>query len=72
MKPPALTDRIVEVRAGLTDDTFGYEHWRAAQFSSPWRDRIALLVIAEPDEDVAQLRDRITAAVGRPSSGAER
>ncbi len=35
MKPPSEHDRAVRVRAYLTDETFGYEHWRAAQFCAP-------------------------------------
>ncbi len=35
MQAPALTDRLVKVFAYLTDETYGYEHWRAAQFSAP-------------------------------------
>lgn len=63
MRPPSLADRIVCVSAGLTDQDFGYDHWRAAQFSSPWRERQALLVIIRPGEDGNALRDRIAAAI---------
>lgn len=63
MKVPSLNDRIVNVRAGLTDEDFGYDHWRAAQFSSPWRDRDALLIVLEPGEDAAAVRDRIAVAL---------
>jgi hypothetical protein len=47
MKAPSLDDRRVKVTAYLTDETFGYEHWRAAQFSPPDvpTTRPALLVI---------------------------
>ena len=62
MKPPGLDDRFVPVSAYLTDEEFGYEHWRAAQFSAPKKDRPAVLVIcadeAEQAESLAFLKDR--------------
>ena len=51
MKPPALTDRVVTVAAWLTDETFGYEHWRAAQFSAPQVQRYGVLVLFETQAD---------------------
>jgi hypothetical protein len=50
MKVPSLDDRAVKVSAYLTDETFGYEHWRAAQFSSPGRDRFGVLMLFENQE----------------------
>jgi hypothetical protein len=51
MKAPSLADRVVKVTAYLTDESFGYEHWRAAQFSAPRRDRPAVLVLCETDAE---------------------
>jgi hypothetical protein len=59
MKPPHLTDRIVRVRAYLTDETFGAEHWRAAQFSAPKHDRYAVLVICRDGEDQQALAEKL-------------
>lgn len=42
---PNLGDKIVQVRAYLTDESFGYEHWRAAQFSAPKHDKYGLLLL---------------------------
>jgi hypothetical protein len=50
MKTPSLNDCAVKVSAYLTDETFGYDHWRAAQFSSPGRDRFGVLVLFENEE----------------------
>lgn len=49
MKQPSLADRVVKVRAYLTDQEFGYEHWRAAQFSAPIVAKPAVLVIWETE-----------------------
>jgi hypothetical protein len=58
MKPPSLTDRVVTVTAYLTDETFGYTHWRAAQFSAPRQDRYGVLLLfattAERDAWIAR------------------
>lgn len=51
MKAPTLTDKLVKVRAYLTDETFGYEHWRASQFSTPPDSRPAILVIYDSDSE---------------------
>ena len=45
MKQPSHTDTAVKVRAYLTDEMFGYEHWRAAQFSAPVDARPAILLL---------------------------
>lgn len=60
MKPPDLTDQFVKVRAYLTDEDFGYEHWRAAQFSAPNvpSSRYGVLVIFQSEAE----RDRWLAA----------
>ena len=50
MKPPSLDDKIVAVKAYLTDETFGYDHWRAAQFSRPKFDKHAALVLFDSEE----------------------
>ena len=50
MKPPGLDDTAVRVTAWLTDDTFGYDHWRAAQFSAPQCARHGVLVLFETAE----------------------
>lgn len=61
---PNLTDRTAYVYAGLTDETFGYDHWRAAQYSSPWRDREAILVIIQPGENRDEIHRRLLVALG--------
>ncbi len=62
MKPPSLADRFVRVTAYLSDEIFGYDHWRAAQFSSPKvaESRPAILQIFETDaeRDAALLKLR--------------
>jgi hypothetical protein len=58
VKPPSLTDRVVTVTAYLTDETFGYEHWRAAQFSAPKADKPAALVLFDTEAE----RDAFVAA----------
>jgi hypothetical protein len=47
MDVPSTRDRAVKVTAYLTDETFGYTHWRAAQFCPPEAEthRPAVLVI---------------------------
>jgi len=35
MKTPLADDKIVRVIAVLTDEAFGHDHWRAAQFCAP-------------------------------------
>jgi hypothetical protein len=58
MKAPSLSDRVVKVRAYLTDEWFGYDHWRARQFGAPDEARPALLLIfateAERDRALSQ------------------
>lgn len=49
MKAPATTDRIVKVKAFLTDEAFGYDHWRATQFLAPVDARFAVLVICDSE-----------------------
>lgn len=53
MKAPSIEDRAVKVLAYLTDQTFGYDHWRAAQFSAPSAEvmRPAVLLICQSDEE---------------------
>jgi hypothetical protein len=51
VKPPSVDDKVVAVKAYLTDETFGYEHWRAAQFSAPRFDRHATLVLFDTLEE---------------------
>ena len=55
MKAPSLADTLVKVRAYLTDEVFGYEHWRAGQFATPATSRPAILVIydSEAERDAA-------------------
>lgn len=52
MIPPSPKDTVVKVTAYLTDETFGYEHWRAAQFSAPDAKvkRPGVLVLFDSDE----------------------
>lgn len=66
MKPPSLDDRVVKVAAYLTDEVFGYTHWRAAQFSAPEAEsrRPALLVVCQTEAQ----RDRLLAEVSRAIS----
>lgn len=58
MKAPGPDDRLVDVMAYLTDEALGYDHWRAAQFSSPVADhkRPALLLVAADDGARTALR----------------
>ena len=55
MKQPQITDRLVKVRAYLTDEVFGYHHWRAAQFCAPQDGKPGMLVIydSEAERDAA-------------------
>jgi hypothetical protein len=46
---PSLDDRVIKVRAYLTDQEFGYDHWRAAQFCAPIVAKPAVLVIWETE-----------------------
>ncbi len=62
MKPPSVEDRIVQVTAKLTDETFGYEHWRAGQFSFGGT-HDAVLVICRAGEDRKELAKQIEAAI---------
>ena len=55
MKPPSATDRVVKVRAYLTDEAFGYEYWRASQFCSPEDAQPAVLVICATKEEQERL-----------------
>jgi hypothetical protein len=64
---PNVNDKIVAVKAYLTDETFGYEHWRAAQFSAPKYDRHgALLLFDTPDERDAFVKNFGAADPGGP------
>ena len=51
MKVPSTNDRFVCVRAWLTDETFGYDHWRAAQFLAPNQAQPALLILCESEAE---------------------
>jgi hypothetical protein len=57
MKPPSLDDRRIKVTAYLTDETFGYDHWRAAQYSAPdgptCRPALLLVFDTEAQRDAA-------------------
>ena len=55
---PNESDRVVKVRAYLTDETFGYEHWRAAQFSAPDNACPAVLIVCLSPEEQARLLAR--------------
>jgi hypothetical protein len=64
MIPPKPTNRFVRVTAYMTDEAFGYEHWRAAQFASPdvAVKRSGVLIICESEAEqvaaLAYLRNR--------------
>lgn len=48
MNVPRKDDRMVAVTAWLTDEVFGYDHWRAAQFAAggdPEQRRPAVLLL---------------------------
>src|SRR5678815_4787518 len=62
MQQPNTDDRIVQVGAYLTDAEFGYDHWRASQFSSPPGSRPALLVICDSVENRDVLVDALATA----------
>lgn len=61
MTPPSLADRIVKVRAYLTDEVFGYTHWRAAQFSAPQvpSSRYAVLIVCGDELEQAATIERL-------------
>lgn len=66
MKPPSKSDTIVEVSAYLTDQTFGYEHWRAAQFSAPACDKPGVLLLFDTaDERAEWIRESASRAARR-------
>ena len=65
MKAPSLTDRVVKVRAHLTDETFGYEHWRAMQFSSPEISRPAVLVMFDTELERERFFQHVKDAIDR-------
>jgi hypothetical protein len=52
MTPPSPDDRCLKVTATFTDQHFGYEHWRAAQFcADEGNPRLpAVLVIFDTEE----------------------
>lgn len=62
MKPPSHDDQLVDVTAYMTDEHFGYDHWRATQFragmSQPVSDiqAPALLVVCKDDRERDALR----------------
>ena len=52
MRVPDKNDvGLIKVRAWITDETFGYEHWRAAQFSSGPDSKPACLVLFNSVEE---------------------
>ena len=61
MKQPSLTDKAVRVTAYLTDETFGYEHWRAAQFSAPKLDKYGVLLLFDTKDEVDAAISAVTA-----------
>lgn len=58
MKQPSKSDRIIKVRAYLTDETFGYEHWRAAQFSAPKHDKFGVLILFDTEVERDKFIDK--------------
>lgn len=63
MKTPSEVDTVVKVTAYLTDEAFGYEHWRAAQFSAPAAGWPALLLICKTKDDRAELARRLGVSI---------
>jgi hypothetical protein len=61
MNPPTQTDRVVKVRAYLTDETFGYDYWAARQFSAPADARYAVLVICDSESERDALAIKLAA-----------
>lgn len=61
MNPPSEQDKLVKVRAYLTDESFGYEHWRAAQFSAPETavQKWGVLILCETREDQDRWFERL-------------
>ena len=55
MKAPSLSDRRVKVRAFLTDEGFGYDHWQARQVMAPADARPAVLIICEDEAEQRRL-----------------
>ncbi len=66
MNAPSLTDRYVKVRAYMTDDTFGYDHWRAAQFCAPAEGQYAVLVICQSQAERDAILQTYTSGLIRP------
>ena len=62
-KMPSANDRIVRVTAVLTDEIFGYEHWRAAQYCAPIStvgiERPALLVLCRDEAERGAMEDSL-------------
>lgn len=67
MNVPQGTDRVVKVGAYMTDEVFGYDHWRAAQFSAPRPTRPALLLIFDTEAERNAAYDRAGSASPRDS-----
>ena len=69
MKAPSLDDKVVPVTAYLTDEVFGYDHWRAAQFASgqnPISDHVrpAVLVLCTDATERAQRLLELASGLG--------
>ena len=60
MKVPSSDDRFVKVRAYLTDQEFGYEHWRATQFLAPDGARPAVLIVCRDETDRSTVLKALT------------
>ncbi len=66
MHNPTISDRVVRVRAYLTDEIFGYDHWRAAQFCAPKDAKPAILLVCRDGaEQTAILNELQTTAFQR-------
>jgi len=61
-KQPSESDKIVRVRAYLTDEAFGYEHWRAAQFAAPKEGQPALLLLCRDDHEREVMLEHLKAS----------
>lgn len=53
MKAPTPDDKVAKVRAFMTDEGFGYDHWRATQFTAPSDSRPAVLIICDTEGEQA-------------------
>lgn len=55
MSAPSKDDRVVNVRAFMSDEGLGYDNWHARQFASPPGARHAVLLICHDEAEQKKL-----------------